>query len=107
MAAEPLFESFFAGGFECSSHRRADGHRVDCLASTVHDRLYAGDYAALAQHGLRTARDGLRWHLIDADAGHYDWSGVRPMLQAARRHGVQVIWDLCFFLWPDGLEILS
>ena len=107
MTAEPLFKSFFAGGFECSSHRRADGRRVDCLASTAHDRFHATDYAALADHGLRTARDGLRWHLIDAEPGGYDWSGVRPMLRAARQEGVQVIWDLCHYGWPDGLDIWS
>ncbi len=107
MAAEPLFKSFFAAGFECSSHRRADGRRVDCLASTAHDRLHAADYAALARHDLRTARDGLRWHLIDAEPGRYDWSGVRPMLRAARDHGVQVIWDLCHYGVPDGLDIWS
>ena len=105
MAAKPLFRSFFAGGFECSSHRRADGRRVDCVASTGHDRLRVADYGALAEHGLRTARDGLRWHLIDREAGCYDWTGVRPMLRTARDHGVQVIWDLCHYGLPDGLDI--
>jgi hypothetical protein len=58
------FGSFFLGGFECSSHQRSDGRRLDLLASTGHDRHAAQDYALLAQHGIRAARDGLRWHLI-------------------------------------------
>jgi beta-glucosidase/6-phospho-beta-glucosidase/beta-galactosidase len=29
------------------------------------------------------------------------------MLQAARETGVQVIWDLCHYGWPDGLDIFS
>lgn len=107
MMASRLFRSPFAAGFECSSHRRADGRRLDCLASTVHDRLYAADYEAVARHDLRTARDGFRWYLIERMAGHYDWSSVRPMLRAARSSGLQVIWDLCHYGWPDWLDIWS
>ena len=29
------------------------------------------------------------------------------MLQAARRHKVQVIWDLCHYGWPDAIDIWS
>ncbi len=37
--APPLFRSFFQGGFECSTHRRAhDRKRVDVIAGTAHDR---------------------------------------------------------------------
>ena len=107
MTADPLFRSPFAAGFECSSHRRADGRRVDCLASTAHDRLYAADYDAVARHGLRTVRDGFRWHLVETKAYRYDWTSVRPMLKAARSSGLQVIWDLCHYGWPDGLDIWS
>jgi hypothetical protein len=32
-----LFQSWFIGGFECSTHRRRDGRRLDLLASTCHD----------------------------------------------------------------------
>lgn len=100
-----LFESFFQGGFESSTHRRSDGRRLDLLASTGHDRFAGRDYAALAGHGLRTVRDGLRWHLIERAPGRYDWSSVLPMLQAAQAQGTQVIWDLCHYGWPDDLDI--
>ena len=33
-----LFRSFFAAGFECSSHCRRDGRRLDLIAATGHDR---------------------------------------------------------------------
>jgi hypothetical protein len=32
-----LFQNWFIGGFECSTHRRRDGRRLDLLASTRHD----------------------------------------------------------------------
>ena len=102
-----LFQSFFVGGFECSSHRRRDGRRLDLLASTCHDVNAGADYRALAQHGIRTVRDGLRWQLIERVPGHYDWSSFLPMLHAARQTGTQVIWDLLHWGWPDDLDIWS
>ena len=102
-----LFQSFFVGGFECSSHRRRDGRRLDLLASTYHDANAGADYRALAQHGIRTVRDGLRWQLIERVPGHYDWSSFLPMLHAARQTGTQVIWDLLHWGWPDDLDIWS
>lgn len=103
----PLFSSFFLAGFECSSQRRADGRRLDLLAATGHDRTAPEDYRQLAGHGIRAARDGLRWHLIEASPGRYDWSSFLPMLRAARDGGTQVAWDLCHYGWPDGLDIWS
>jgi hypothetical protein len=76
-----LFRSFFLGGFECSAHRRADGRRLDLIAATRHDALAEQDYRQLAGHGIRAARDGVRWHLVEAGApGRYDWSSFLPML---------------------------
>lgn len=100
-----LFASFFQGGFECSAQRRRDGRRLDLLAATQHDRLAEADYAALAGHGIRTVRDGMRWHLIETAAGRYDWSSVLPMLRAAHATRTQVIWDLCHYGWPDTIDI--
>jgi hypothetical protein len=85
-----LFGSFFLGGFECSSHRRHDGCRLDLLASTGHDRYVSEDYGQLARHGIHAARDGLRWHLIETVPGCYDWSSVLPILAAAREGGMQI-----------------
>jgi hypothetical protein len=101
------FRSFFLGGFECSSHRRQDGQRLDLLAATKHSRLVVEDYQALARHGISSVRDGLRWHLIETVPGQYDWSSLMPMLHAAQGCGTQVIWDLCHYGWPDDLDIWS
>jgi hypothetical protein len=103
-----LFRSFFLGGFECSTHRRADGRRLDLIAATRHDQLAGQDYRQLAEHGIRAARDGVRWHLVEAGApGRYDWSSFLPMLRAAEAAGTQVAWDLCHYGWPDGLDVFS
>jgi hypothetical protein len=102
-----LFQSFFLGGFECSTHRRRDGRRLDLLRSTRHDVRAAADYRQLAEHGIRSVRDGIRWHLVETAPGHYDWSSVLPMLRAAKETGTQVAWDLCHYGWPDDLDVFS
>jgi hypothetical protein len=99
-----LFESYFLAGFECSAHRRGDGTRLDLLAATGHDRRAAEDYRRVCELGLRTVRDGVRWHLIERVPGRYDWSSALPMVRAAREAGVQVVWDLCHYGWPDDLD---
>jgi beta-glucosidase/6-phospho-beta-glucosidase/beta-galactosidase len=102
-----VFRSFFMGGFECSSHRLHSGRRLDVIRATAHDQFARQDYERLASLGMRTVRDGLRWHLIEREPGTYDFSSVLPMLTAARQAGVEVIWDLLHYGWPDDLDIFS
>ncbi|HYX26977.1 MAG TPA: hypothetical protein VE863_00315 [Pyrinomonadaceae bacterium] len=99
---ERLFESFFLGGFECSTHRLATGKRLDEIAFTRHDRFAREDYQRLIDQGIRTAREGLRWHLIEQSPGNYDWSSLLPMLHAGQSLGIQIIWDIFHYGWPDS-----
>ena len=101
------FKSEFLAGFECSAHRRRDGRRLDLLSLTQHDRFVERDYAELARLGIRTVRDGVRWHQVEQVPYRYDWSSFLPMLQAGRLSGTQAIWDLCHYGWPDDLSIWS
>lgn len=101
------FDSFFMAGFECSSHRRKDGVRLDLIRATSHDRHAQGDYAACAALGLRTIRDGLRWHLIETAPGVYDWSSWLPVLEAAEAAGVQPIWDIYHYGSPDFRSLMT
>ena len=99
------FASFFMAGFECSTQKRRDGRRLDLIVSTQHGERVEADYRACAELGMKTLRDGLRWHLIERAPGVYDWSSWRPMLRAAKAAGVQVIWDICHYGWPEFLDI--
>ena len=51
MTSTPLFDSFFMAGFECSSHRRMDGVRLDLIHATGHDRHALSDYRRCAELG--------------------------------------------------------
>jgi beta-glucosidase/6-phospho-beta-glucosidase/beta-galactosidase len=99
-----LLDSFFLGGFECSTHRYEGGPRLDLVAATAHDVNALRDYAALAQHGIRAVRDGIRWHLIERTPGEYDFASALSQVRAARQVGTQVIWDLCHYGWPEDLS---
>ncbi|MFL6737163.1 MAG: hypothetical protein ACJ8F4_08935 [Sphingomonas sp.] len=98
------FDSFFMAGFECSSHRRRDGVRLDLIRATGHDRHALNDYRLCKKLGFSTLRDGLRWHLIEKAPGKYDWSSWMPMLEAAEEAGVEVIWDLFHYGSPDCID---
>jgi beta-glucosidase/6-phospho-beta-glucosidase/beta-galactosidase len=76
------------------------------IAGIEHDRRAEADYRMLREVGIAAARDGVRWHLIDRGGG-YDFSSFQPMLEAAMATGTQVIWNLCHYGWPDGLDIFS
>jgi beta-glucosidase/6-phospho-beta-glucosidase/beta-galactosidase len=104
MATSPLFDSFFMAGFECSTHRRRDGTRLDLIRATGHDTHVYRDYRHCAEFGLRTVRDGVRWHLIERPRGAYDWSSWIPMLEAAAAAGVQVVWDMLHYGSPDWID---
>ncbi|WP_237478008.1 beta-glucosidase [Lichenibacterium dinghuense] len=96
--------SFAMGGFEGATMVLDTGRRVDAVAGSRHDAAAVLDYRLLAATGVRTARDGFRWHLIEREPGRYDWSSVLPQVRAAAEAGVEVIWDLCHFGLPDGAD---
>ena len=101
-----IFDSFWMAGFESSTHITRAGVRLDMIEATQHDRFVAEDYARLRGFGMTTIRDAIRWHLIDR-GGDYDFSSLAPMVEAAQQESVQVIWDVCHYGWPDGVDIFS
>jgi len=98
------FDSWFMAGFECSSHRRRDGVRLDLIRATGHDKHVLQDYRLCKRFGFETIRDGARWHLIGQTPGKYDWSSWLPMVEAAEEVGIQVIWDLFHYGSPDCVD---
>ncbi len=101
-----LFRSFWIAGFESATHINGSGVRVDMVSATQHDVQVNEDYARLADWDMRTVRDGARWHLIETSRG-FDFTSLKPFVEVARRHRIQVIWALCHYGWPDDLDILT
>ncbi|HEU5311289.1 MAG TPA: beta-glucosidase, partial [Candidatus Eisenbacteria bacterium] len=102
-----IFQSFFMGGFECSTHWSRQGYRHDLIVQTRHDELALADYQRMRDLGLLTARDGFRWHAIEPEPGRFDFTSARAMVRASLEAGVQVIWDLLHFGWPDHVDVFA
>jgi len=94
-------------GFECSAPVTVEDRRLDLLAASGHDRSVAADYQEIAAVGMRTVREGFQWSRVDLGGGKYDFARYLPMLLAGKEAGVQQIWDLSHFDFPDRLDPLS
>ncbi len=100
------FRSFWMGGFECTDHLNIFGDRVDFLTITKHFEFIDEDYRRLERLNIRTVREGIRWSRIETSPFVYDWTMVALQIECAREHGIQLIWDICHFGFPDDLTPL-
>lgn len=106
MTTNNPFQSFWWAGFECTDQMNCFGNRVDFLHITDHFNQLDRDYEILKPFGMRTVREGIRWSQVEQRAYQYDWSTVHTMLERGRAHGIQQIWDICHFGYPDDLHPL-
>lgn len=104
--AKSPFRSFWMGGFEAAGHINEHGERVNMLAATQHDRFMAEDFALVRSVGIQTVRESAQWHLIDKN-GVLDFSSLVPVAEAAQHAGVQVLWTLCHYGWPEDVDLFS
>ncbi|HSB94584.1 MAG TPA: hypothetical protein VLC28_15785 [Flavitalea sp.] len=100
------FDSFWMGGYECTDQLNAFGNRVDLINTTGHLEYLDHDYQALSKFNIRTVREGIRWSHVERRPYQYDWSVVERMIQKAKTHGIQQVWDICHFGFPDDLTPL-
>ncbi len=98
-----LFKTFFMGGFECADHINRSGQRINLLHETAHSEKIYSDYAMLVQAGIKTVREGICWSDVEKTPYAYDFTEIRRRIDAANYFGIQQIWDLCHFGYPDDL----
>lgn len=101
-----MFRSFFMAGFECATGYNAERQWIDQIEATQHDRFVLEDYIRLKNHGISTIREGVRWPCVDKTCG-LELSSLDPFLRAADEAGVEVLWDLFHYGYPDGLDLFS
>jgi beta-glucosidase/6-phospho-beta-glucosidase/beta-galactosidase len=104
---ESPFRSYFMGGFECAYALLKHGERLDLLSSTCHDIRCRTDYRLLKELGIYTVREGLAWFEIDKGSGKYDFSRFENMMDIARLEGIEQIWSLNHFDYPERLNPLK
>ncbi|MFH7019206.1 hypothetical protein [Flavobacterium sp. FlaQc-47] len=98
-----IFNTFFIGGYECADHINRSGERINLLQETQHDIRIIEDYEALSALGIKTVREGICWSNVEKSTGIFDFSEVYNRMKAAETFGIQQIWDLIHFGYPDGL----
>jgi beta-glucosidase/6-phospho-beta-glucosidase/beta-galactosidase len=103
---ENPFHTFWMGGFECTDKLNAFGNRVDFQTLTGHLQQIQQDYQNLIPFNIRTVREGIRWSQVEKSPYQYDWSTVTHMLEQGKALGIQQVWDLCHFGYPDDLTPL-
>ena len=100
------FKSFWWGGFECADHLNAFGNRINMYQLTGHIARIEEDYFNIKSLGINTIREGLCWNTVEKTPYHYDFSTAETIIKAAKKFGIQVIWDVCHFGFPDDLTPL-
>jgi hypothetical protein len=101
-----MFKSFFLAGFEGSTGFNLHNQWIDQIAATQHDLFADEDYLRLREVGIRAARECVRWPLVDVDRG-YDFSSLEPFLKAAKKHDIELIYDLFHFGYPQSIDLFS
>ena len=97
------FKTFFMGGFECADHVNRSGERINLLKETQHDVRVYEDYRALAAIGIKTVREGICWSAVETSPAFFNFSEVYHRIVAAEKMGIQQIWDLIHFGYPDDI----
>ena len=101
-----MFRSFFFAGFEGTTTSNLQHQWIDQISATQHDEQADADYCRLREVGMHAAREAIRWPLVD-QGGRYDFSSAQPFVEASRRHGIEVIWDLFHYGYPRDLDPFS
>ncbi len=104
---KPKFASPIWAGFECTYATIKPETEVDLLAAKKHDTFVQEDYELMLENGFGTVREGFSWSQIDLGGGEYDFERFEPILQAGKDLGIEQIWDLNHFDYPDYLDPLS
>jgi hypothetical protein len=71
-----------------------------------HDVRAAEDYRLLKGLGIQTIREASRWPLIDKPSG-LDWVPVDIFIDACAEEGMEPIWDLFHYGYPEDLDPFS
>lgn len=101
-----IFRSYWQAGYEGADHINGAGLQLSMNDATQHTNLAYDDYLLLKDFEIGTVRESVGWRSVEKD-GHFDFSSIESRAQAARELGLQVIWTLCHYGWPDDVDVYS
>lgn len=91
-------------GYECTAAKAKNHRRLHLLQATRHDTACQTDYHLIKKLGITTVREGFNWSAIEKTPGVYDFGSFEQLLKIGQSEGVQQIWDLNHFDYPDHLN---
>ena len=101
-----IFSSYWQAGYEGADHVNGTGLPLSMNDITRHATLAYDDYLLLNDFDIRTVRESVGWRLVEKD-GRFDFSSIEARVRAAEELGLQVIWTLCHYGWPDDVDVYS
>ena len=101
-----IFSSYWQAGYEGADHVNGTGLPLSMNDITHHATLAYDDYLLLNDFDIRTVRESVGWRLVEKD-GRFDFSSIEARVRAAEELGLQVIWTLCHYGWPDDVDVYS
>ncbi|SFO37322.1 NAD(P)-binding protein [Nitrosospira briensis] len=101
-----IFRSYWQAGYEGADHINGAGLNLSMNDATQHTSLAYDDYLLLKDFEIGTVRESVGWRSVEK-AGHFDFSSIESRAHAARELGLQVIWTLCHYGWPDDVDVYS
>ena len=102
------YKSFWMGGFEGADHINAREQTLDMVTDSGHLAAVESHYSKLAKLGILTVRESIGWRTVKPTLLHtYDWTRVRVRAEAARKHGLQIIWTFMHYGTPTGVNLLD
>lgn len=101
-----VFKSLILAGFEGSTGYNLQHQWIDQVKATQHDQFVDEDYRRLRDTGILAARESVRWPLIDR-YGHYNFTSIRPFIEASQKYEIEVIYDLFHFGYPDYINLFE
>ena len=101
-----IFRSYWQAGYEGADHINETGTLLSMNHTTQHAQLAYEDYLLLRDFGIQTVRESVGWRLVEKD-GRFDFSSIEARARAARELGLQVIWTLYHYGWPDNVDVFS
>jgi hypothetical protein len=101
------FQTFWMAGYECADHLNIAHHRVDYGVLTKHLERVDDDYRDLAQFGIQTVREGIRWSQVESSPYQFNLDSIERVILSGLEHNIQQLWDICHFGFPGGLSPLD
>lgn len=80
---------------------------MNVLESSRHNEFAVQDFLRIKAYGMETVRTAVCWPFIEEVRGRHNFTSAAKLLDAAQIAGVQLVFDILHFGWPDHVDVFS